>query len=143
VCYAALRLGVGLVFVHDLDSERARRLVGHLEPRFLQARIAAVADPRDVIHRVDGLIHATPVGMESHPGMAISPDLLREDLWVADLVYFPLETALLRAARAKGCQTLDGGGMAVFQAAEAFRLFTGLDPDRERMLKQFREAVAR
>ena len=62
---------------------------------------------------------------------------LRRDLWVADIVYFPLETELLRVARARGCRTLDGGGMAVLQAVEAFRLFTGIMPDAERMLRHF------
>jgi shikimate dehydrogenase len=141
VCYAALRLGIRHVFVHDLDTARAQRLVDHFTSRFREARIAVVANIRDVIPRVDGLIHATPVGMECHPGIPVAPNLLRAELWVADLVYFPLETELLRAARAKGCQTLDGGAMAVFQAAEAFRLFTGVEPDSERMLRQFREAA--
>jgi len=53
------------------------------------------------------------------------------------VVYFPLETALLRAARAAGCRTLDGGRMAVFQAVEAFRLFSGRTPDPDRMLRHF------
>jgi shikimate dehydrogenase len=75
--------------------------------------------------------------MMGHPGIAIEPKFLRPDMWVADIVYFPLETELLRAARQRGCQTLDGGSMAVFQAAEAFHLFTGFEPDRERMLAQF------
>ena len=58
-------------------------------------------------------------------------------LWVADIVYFPLETELLRAARACGCRTMSGGGMAVFQAVGAFRLFTGIEPDAERMALHF------
>jgi shikimate dehydrogenase len=62
---------------------------------------------------------------------------LRPDLWVADIVYFPLDTELLRAARSLGCRTMAGGGMAVFQAADAFRLFTGREPDAERMIKHF------
>jgi shikimate dehydrogenase len=138
VCYAALRLGVKQVFVHDLEPARTRRLVDQFAPRVEPGRIVAVTDVADSICTVNGLIHATPAGMEGHPGMAIVPDLLRPDLWVADLVYFPLETELLRVAKTMGCRTLDGGGMAVCQAAEAFRLFTGVDPDRERMLKQFR-----
>ncbi len=63
--------------------------------------------------------------------------LLRARNWVAEVVYFPLETELLRAARRRGCRTLDGGGMAVFQAAEAFRLFTGIQPDADRMRRHF------
>jgi shikimate dehydrogenase len=51
--------------------------------------------------------------------------------------HFPLETELLRHARALDCRTLDGDGMAVFQAVEAFRLFTGVMPDAERMLRRF------
>jgi shikimate dehydrogenase len=69
--------------------------------------------------------------------MALPAALLRPALWVADIVYFPLETELLRTARALGCRTRDGGGMAVFQAVEAFRLFTGITPDPERMLRHF------
>ena len=61
------------------------------------------------------------------------------DLWVADVVYRPLETRAAARARALGCRTLDGGGMAVFQAAGSFELFTGVEPDRERMLRHFAE----
>ncbi len=61
---------------------------------------------------------------------------------MAEIVYFPLETELLRVARAKGCRTLDGGGMAVFQAVGAFRHFTGLEPDAERMRAHFLSMVA-
>src|SRR5690606_41001201 len=65
-----------------------------------------------------GLVHATPTGMAGHPGLPLPAELLRPDLWVADIVYRPLETELLRRARALGCRTLDGGGMVVFQAAQ-------------------------
>jgi shikimate dehydrogenase len=65
--------------------------------------------------------------------------VLRPGLWVAEVVYRPLETELLRAARALGCATLDGGGMAVFQAVDAFRLFTGREPDAARMLADIAE----
>jgi shikimate dehydrogenase len=76
--------------------------------------------------------------MTGHPGTAIDPALLRPEMWIADVVYFPRDTELLRAARARGCRTLDGGGMAVLQAAEAFRLLTGAEPDANRMLGEFR-----
>jgi shikimate dehydrogenase len=76
--------------------------------------------------------------MESHPGMAFPAAWLRPSLWVADVIYFPMETELLRRARALGCRTMDGGGMAVFQAVEAFRLFTGRPADPDRMLGHFR-----
>jgi shikimate dehydrogenase len=74
--------------------------------------------------------------------MPFDPHLLRRDQWVADVVYRPMETRLLRAARECGCRTLTGGGMAVFQAVGAFRLFTGIEPDAERMLRDFQNLVA-
>jgi shikimate dehydrogenase len=90
----------------------------------------------------DGVVNCTPVGMAKYPGLPLPPELLRPAHWVAEIVYFPLETELLRTARALGCATLDGGGMAVFQAVGAFRLFTGLEPDAGRMLRHFGEMVA-
>ena len=75
--------------------------------------------------------------MTDSPTPVIAREWLRPDLWVADIVYFPLVTELLRNARAIGCRTMGGGGMAVFQAADAFRLFSGLEPDAERMMRHF------
>lgn len=86
-------------------------------------------------------MHATPTGMAAHPGLPFPAELLRPALWVAEVVYRPLETELLRTARAAYCATLDGGGMAVFQAADAFRLFTGREPDPARMLADIAELV--
>jgi len=75
--------------------------------------------------------------MAKYPGTPIPVTLLRPELWVAEIIYFPMETELLRAARARGCRSMGGGGMAVFQAVDAFRLFTGVEPDAERMLRHF------
>ena len=97
----------------------------------------------DSLEEADGLIHATPTGMDGHPGLPLDEEVLHPGLWVAEVVYRPLETQLLLRAREIGCRTLDGGGMAVFQAAESFELFTGLQPDRERMLRHFAELADR
>jgi len=135
VAYAALRLGVAELAIVDVDGERAQACVEQLGSD--RAHVGTLGDVADA----DGLIHATPTGMDAHPGMPLEEELLRPDLWVAEVVYRPLETELLRVARALGCRTLDGGGMAVFQAADAFALFTGIEPDRERMLRHFSELV--
>lgn len=144
VAYVALDLGAGEVAIVDLDATRASELAGRLAGRFGAARVRAVAagELAAALAEADGLIHATPTGMLEHPGMPFSPDLLRRDLWVADVVYRPLETELLRQAAAVGCRTLDGGGMAVFQAYGSFRLFTGIEPNAARMLAHF-DAVFR
>ena len=106
-------------------------------------RVVATEASRAAVAAADGLIHATPTGMAAHPGMALPAEWLHSRLWVAEVVYFPLETELLKAARACGCRTLDGAGMAVWQAVEAFRLFTGREASAERMRRFFDEAGAR
>jgi shikimate dehydrogenase len=127
---AALRLGAGRLTVVDVDREQAEACAH---------RLGAEVGTVDAVREADGLIHATPTGMEAHPGMPLDQALLHPGLWVADVVHRPLATELLQRARVLGCPTLDGGGMAVFQAADAFELFTGVEPDRERMLRHFAE----
>jgi len=135
--YALLKLGVSRLAVFDVDTNRAAVLAANLSTIFGEARITLAADLPSALAEADGLVQATPVGTREHPGMPLSERLLRPELWVAEIVYFPLETPLLRTARAIGCRTLDGGGMAVFQAAAAFEIFTGKKADRERMLLHF------
>ncbi|RZT86476.1 shikimate dehydrogenase [Pseudonocardia sediminis] len=147
--HALLTLGTGHLDVVDVDAGRARHLADELAARFgatgAEARRTA-GHGRDelaaVLDGADGVVHATPVGMAEHPGLPFPSSLLHPGLWVAEIVYRPLDTALLRAVRAAGCPTLDGGRMAVHQAAEAFRLFTGLTPDPARMLAHLAELVA-
>ena len=137
VAYAALKLGAGQVTLFDLDAGRARDLAEQLSREAGPGRIVAGSDLAAAIQDASGLIHATPTGMAKYPGLPLPAALLQPRHWVAEIVYFPLETELLRVARAKGCRTLDGGGMAVFQAAGAFHLFTGVEPDAARMLQHF------
>jgi shikimate dehydrogenase len=138
VAHALLTLNTNELIIVDVERERAAALAAALSSRFGADRALASQDVASVLAGADGIVNATPVGMDKIPGMPLSAQLLRADLWVADVVYFPLETELLREARARGCRTMDGGDMAVFQAAEAFRLFSGCETDSERMLRHFR-----
>ncbi|MDQ0455651.1 shikimate dehydrogenase [Rhizobium paknamense] len=137
VAHAALKLEIGRLDIFDQELERAERLASQLNTRFGGIRAFAVSDPAVSLASGNGLIHATPVGMPAHPGMPVSADLLQPHHWVADIVYMPLVTELLATASAKGCRILPGGGMTVFQAAEAFRLFCGRLPDTDRMSAHF------
>lgn len=139
--YALLTQGAARVVVHDVQPERAQELCALLGPVFGTDRIAVAKSPTEASAECDGVVNATPVGMAKFPGTPLPARLLRPSMWVAEIVYFPLETELLRAARALGCPTVDGGGMAVYQAAEAFRLFTYRQPDIERMLQSFRDRL--
>ncbi|MER5383264.1 shikimate dehydrogenase [Streptomyces sp. NPDC002688] len=141
VAHAVLTLGAGHITLVDAMPDRAASLAAALNRHFGDGR-AADATPdtlASLLARADGIVHATPTGMAAHPGLPFPAELLRPALWVAEVVYRPLETELLRTARAAGCATLDGGGMAVFQAADAFRLFTGREPDAARMLVDIAE----
>jgi shikimate dehydrogenase len=137
VGHAALGLGAGHVTVLDTEAERAHDLVAALAARFGAGR-AVVGDMRelgDILAGADGLIHATPTGMAAYPGTAVGAELLHPELWVAEVVYVPVDTELLESARAAGCRTLSGAAMVALQAAGSIELFTGVSPDRERMLR--------
>jgi shikimate dehydrogenase len=142
VAYALLEEGVEHLVLFDTDRPRAEAVAASLEGLFGPGRVAAGQDLAEALRGACGVVNATPIGMTRHPGAPVPTGLLRRDLWVADVVYVPLETELLTAARARGCRTLDGGGMAVFQAADAFRHFTGLEPDPDRMRAAFLRSVA-
>lgn len=138
VAHAALVRGTRHLTITDINPARAQSVADGLNARFGASRVTAVTDATQAVAAADGIINATPIGMDAHPGMAFPAAWLRPSLWVAEVIYFPLETEMLRRARDLGCRTVDGGGMAVFQAAEGFRLFTGRVADADRMLTRFR-----
>jgi shikimate dehydrogenase len=138
---AVLRLGAARLVIVDQDAPRAAALAARLNAH-LGGRASASTDLRAALERASGLIHATPTGMAALPGLPLHEDWLRPTLWVSEVVYVPLETALLKTARRVGCATVDGGHMNVGQAIGAFKLFTGLDADAARMDAHFRRLVA-
>jgi shikimate dehydrogenase len=144
VSHAILSLGAAHAHVLDSDPARADGLVDGLRRRFGFERASTLDDGRldEVLGKADGLIHATPTGMPDHPGSAVPAELLHPSLWVAEVVYMPLETQLLRDARRAGCRTVDGGGMVALQAAGSLELFTGVAPDRDRMVRHLAQLVA-
>jgi shikimate dehydrogenase len=142
VGYGLLDQGAEHVAVLDADQERAEACADRLAKRYGDARVAAVSDLTSALDDAQGLVNATPLGMLGHPGMAVPGSAVRRDLWISDVVYFPLETELVRLARSRGCRVVPGGGMAVHQAVGAFQYFTGREPDAERMSRHFEELAA-
>jgi shikimate dehydrogenase len=142
IAHAVLRLKAAQLVVVDSDATRAQGLADSLKRLYPDARVSASTDIAMALAGATGLIHATPTGMDKLPGLPLPERLLRPGLWVAEIVYFPLETALLQAARARGCATVDGGTMAVGQAIGAFELFTGLKADPARVEAHFRRLIA-
>jgi quinate/shikimate dehydrogenase (NAD+) len=89
------------------------------------------------------LVNATPIGMLPNTECPVAPELIHRDLWVADAVYTPLWTPLLRVARERGARTMTGREFNIAQAVDASRLFTGREPSREVIAATFDAVIAR
>lgn len=139
--YSLLLMGFGEILVHDVLPGAAESLVARLDD-VGRGRVRPVDGPLEAwLGGVDGAVHVTPTGMAQHPGVAFPPEAMTPGAWVADVVYRPLETELLRRSRAVGLATLDGGLMAVGQAVDSLRLITGREPDALRMNRHFHDLV--
>ena len=130
-------IGVAHLILTDTDPARAEALRAQLAAAYGEARVAVSGDAAQTAASVDGILNATPIGMAKFPGLPLAAEALQPHHWVSEIIYFPLETPLLKAAKALGCRTMTGRGMAVGQAVDAFSIFTGLIPDRARMWDSF------
>jgi shikimate dehydrogenase len=137
--YALLKLGARRIVLFERDEAKATALIERLSSIFGAGCISNGSNLEHALQAADGVVHATPIGMHGHPGTAVPAQLLRSQLWVAEVVYFPRETQLLKHARAIGCRSLDGTGMVINQATAAFQLFFGRPADRERMSRHFED----
>lgn len=141
IAHAVLRMGAASLVLVDSDLARAGELTERLNTLYPGRRVGFMADAAAALSGAKGLIHATPTGMDKLAGLPLPATLLRPDLWVSEIVYFPLQTALLQAATTLGCNVSNGAGMAVGQAVGAFRLFTGREPDTARMQAHMRRLL--
>ena len=142
VAGALLSAGAGCVEIADVDGARAIALCDRLAQTYGAARVLARTPGDLTTGGIDGIVNATPMGMAANPASPIPADRIAPRHWVADIVYFPLETRFLQLARSKGCRTLDGSGMVIAQAALAFEIITGYVADRARMQASFNDAVS-
>jgi shikimate dehydrogenase len=142
VAVALMALGASTIRVYDQDPARATGLCADLIMRFGAHRCELLSDPEDAAASVAGIVNATPVGMTGYPGVPLPVRLIQRHHFVADVIYTPIDTKFVLAAQKKGCRTMNGGGMCVHQAVDAFRHFTGLAPDVARMKRTFEAACA-
>lgn len=117
--------------VHILNrhADKAAVLARALQPA-MKSRLHpdSLARWDTVAGRADLVINATSAGMKGHAPLDVDLALLRNDAVVLDIVYNPLETPLLKAAKARGLKTIDGLGMLMHQAAPSFEAFFGVRP---------------
>jgi shikimate dehydrogenase len=140
VACALMDLRVATLVIHDIDRGRAESLCADLAKHFGASRCRVAADLAREVAAADGVVNATQLGMRGFPGNPVPPSALKASHWCADVIYTPIDTEFLKAAAAKGARTLNGGGMCVHQAVEAFRQFTGSEPDLKRLHSAFETA---
>jgi len=136
--FALARMGVPELRILDRASDKAMGLARDLG----LMRAGAATDLAAALRGAVGVVNATPVGMLPDHGSPVPAGLLHAGLWVADVVYYPLITPLLDAARAAGARTVTGRALTIHQAADAFALFTLVRPPVETLGIAFDAVIA-
>jgi shikimate dehydrogenase len=142
VAFALMDLGAGTLVLHDLDLARAKALAADLAKHFGASRCRLADDLECEIAAADGIVNATQTGMSGFPGNPVPLAAIKPTHWTADVIYTPVETEFLKVAAANGARTLNGSGMVVHQAAEAFRCLTGETADIARLYRAFGKGLA-
>ena len=137
VVFGLLERGIKRVHLANRTIERARALAEKFGTNVHPLAWEAV---KDVLPRAGLLVNTTSLGMHGQPALQIDVGLLPPNAVVADLVYVPLETPLLAAARARGLNVADGLGMLLHQAVRGFELWFGQRPEVTSELRELVEA---
>ncbi|MEH2623262.1 shikimate dehydrogenase [Bradyrhizobium sp. AZCC 1719] len=140
IAFALAGIGVAEIRIFDTDAAKATQLAGLIESR---GSTKAADSVEEAMRGVTGVVNGSPVGMLPNRRTPVPDALLHRDIWVADAVYTPLWTPLLNAAKAKGAEVMTGRELAIYQAADAFELFTGLKPSVVEMGNAFDAVMAK
>jgi len=134
VAVALAEAGAPEIRLVNRTPERAERLAADLRGPF---RVMAWSDRTAALADAALLVNTTTLGMSGQPPLDLSLDRLPDTAVVNDIVYAPLETALLAAARARGNRAVDGLGMLLHQARPGFAAWFGVEPEVTPELRRF------
>ena len=137
VVFGLVERGIKRVHLANRTPERARALAEQFGENVHPIAWETIAD---ALPRTGLLVNTTSLGMRGQPALEIDVSLLPSHAIVADLVYVPLETPLLAAARTRGLKTADGLGMLLHQAVRGFELWFGKRPEVTPELRALVEA---
>jgi len=140
VVFGLIERGIKRVHLANRTPDRAQALAGQFGADVHPVAREAIAG---VLPRAGLLVNTTSLGMHGQPALEIDVGLLPPDAVVADLVYVPLETPLLAAARGRGLRVADGLGMLLHQAVRGFELWFGRRPQVTAELRSLVEADLR
>lgn len=133
IVHGFLEAGIGEVRVSNRTQARAEALAAHFGPR---VKIVAWTRQQDAARNVSVLVNTTTMGMKGQGDIDLDLSAADERTVVADIVYVPLETKLLAAARARGLRVVDGLGMLLHQAVPGFERWFGKRPAVTAQLRQ-------
>jgi shikimate dehydrogenase len=133
VAHGLIALGATHLTLVDTDLSKAQSLASNLTSHHGTIKVSAASSAREALSLADGLVNATPLGMAGIGGMCVPAQWIEAKHWVSDVVYSPLITPMLQVAMDKGCTTIGGDGMNLWQAVKAFELFTGKTGNAQRM----------
>jgi shikimate dehydrogenase len=122
ILFALAQADIGTVTILARSPLKAAALLTHFGLKGQVLKMDAPLPPAEL------LVNSSPLGMSGQPPLDLNLDPLPDNALVYDIVYCPLETGLLAAARARGLETVDGLDMLIGQAAIAFELFFGQAP---------------
>lgn len=131
IAFALAKLGATNLAIVDPDPARYEALAVSLKRHFPGLSVARPATLGEAIEGADGLINATPIGMEGYTGNVFAELPIGGCQWAFDAVYTPVETEFLKEARDAGVEVLPGYELFFYQGVHAFRLFTGQDVDQD------------
>ena len=137
VVYGLIERGIKRVHLANRTMERARALADQFGPAVHSVAWEKIGE---MLPRAGLLVNTTSLGMHGQPALDVDVSLLPSHAIVADLVYVPLETELLKASRARGLKTADGLGMLLHQAVRGFELWFGQRPEVTPELRKLVEA---
>lgn len=128
-----LDAGVPEIRLINRTQERAVNLAGTIDD--IRIKVTSWDHREEALVGIKLLVNVTTLGMVGQPPLELSLDKLPKDATVYDIVYNPIETELIKQARARGNKTVDGLGMLLHQAAAAFKIWFGVDPEVDEGLR--------
>ena len=133
VLYSLIHRGFSKIYLANRTIEKAKKLAEEFGPTITPLKISGITD---IIPEADIFINSTSLGMNKSDKYPFAIDTIKKTALVTDLVYTPLETILLKDARAAGLRTVDGLGMLLHQAVPGFEKWFGIKPEVTNELRQ-------
>lgn len=143
IAFALINLGCERIDIFDVVPERAQAVARACDPAGTVVRAIDASRFREAVVEADGLVNATPLGMAQYPGMAFEQDAIGPQQWVFDVVYTPIETSFMQAAKGSGLRRLTGFHLFLHMGIDSFEFFSGRTIDRGTVLPSLRKLVSK